>query len=66
MRLTWLKIDKFPNVQPGTELHFSDSFNILLGKNGSGKTSLLNLIVRILRSDFDGLQQDTFSIHYTF
>ncbi len=48
LQLTWLKIHKFRNVKPGTELHFGPKFNVLLGKNASGKTTLLELIVAIL------------------
>jgi len=43
-KLKRLKINKYRNVVPGTELHFHDGINILLGKNASGKTTLLNLI----------------------
>ncbi len=38
-------------MAPGTELHFSDRFNVLLGKNGTGKTTLLKLD----RDDCEGL-----------
>ena len=48
LQLTWLKIHKFRNVKPGTELHFGPKFNVLLGKNASGKTTLLDLIAAIL------------------
>ena len=36
MKLKHLKIKRFRNVKPGTELHFSDEFNIILGRNGTG------------------------------
>jgi energy-coupling factor transporter ATP-binding protein EcfA2 len=44
VRLKSLRIDHFRNVKPGTELEFGDTFNVLLGKNASGKTTLLDLI----------------------
>lgn len=64
MKLTRLKIDKYRNVAPGTELRFNDGFNVLLGKNGTGKTTLLRLIAAIVRSDFSALKDDEFAISY--
>jgi recombinational DNA repair ATPase RecF len=43
LRLRRLKIEKFRNVVPGTELVFGDGMNVLLGRNGTGKTTLLQL-----------------------
>lgn len=42
-KLKKLEILKFRNVQP-TTLEFSDRFNVVLGKNGTGKTTLLELV----------------------
>jgi len=64
VKLKRLKIQKFRNVAPGTELHFRDSLNVLLGKNGTGKTTLLNLIVSLLRWDFSSLLKEPFEIEY--
>ncbi|WP_224244073.1 AAA family ATPase [Hyalangium gracile] len=64
VKLKRLKIDQFRNVTPGTELRFRDSFNVLLGKNGTGKTTLLNLIVSILSWNFSPLLRAPFSIEY--
>jgi recombinational DNA repair ATPase RecF len=46
VKLKRLKIGKYRNVKPGTELRFRDSLNVLLGRNGTGKTTLLNLMVQ--------------------
>jgi ABC-type lipoprotein export system ATPase subunit len=64
VKLKRLKIQKFRNVAPGTELHFRDSLNVLLGKNGTGKTTLLNLIVSLLRWDFSSLLKEPVELEY--
>ncbi|MGD0094558.1 MAG: AAA family ATPase, partial [Planctomycetota bacterium] len=50
VKLKRLKIHKFQNFVPGVELRFDDKLNVLLGKNGTGKTTLLNLISQCLRT----------------
>ena len=62
MKLRRLKILKFRNVQPGTELEFNDGYNVLLGQNGSGKTTLLRLITSVLRGDFVWLEKEAFAL----
>ncbi len=64
LKLRRLKIEKFRSVVPGTEIRFSDGFNVLLGQNGTGKTTLLELISSVVRSDFWGLREEAFSIEY--
>ncbi|MCY1073653.1 AAA family ATPase [Archangium lansingense] len=64
LKLKRLKIEKFRNVKPGTELHFRDSLNVLLGRNGTGKTTLLNLIVQLLRWDFSQMLEEEFALEY--
>jgi energy-coupling factor transporter ATP-binding protein EcfA2 len=46
------------------ELRFSNGINILLGKNGTGKTTLLNLISMIVRSDLSELANEPFKIEF--
>jgi energy-coupling factor transporter ATP-binding protein EcfA2 len=64
VKLKRLKIERYRNVKPGTELHFRDSFNVLLGKNGTGKTTLLELIARLLSWDFSQFQHEPCDIEY--
>jgi len=64
MKLERLRIDKFRNVKPGSEIRFADGFNIVLGRNGTGKTTLLDLISRIVRWDFKDLEEEEFAIAY--
>jgi predicted ATPase len=44
------------------ELSFDPSVNFLIGANGSGKTTVLNLIASALSSDYDGLVRSPFSM----
>src|SRR5688572_9231782 len=64
LRLRRLKILKFRNVVPGTELVFSDGMNVLLGRNGTGKTTLLQLIAMVTSSSFEPLVDEEFEIEY--
>ena len=64
VKLKRLKIEKYRNVKPGTELHFRDSLNVLLGRNGTGKTTLLNLIVQLLSWDFSQLLNEVVDLEY--
>jgi energy-coupling factor transporter ATP-binding protein EcfA2 len=64
LKLQWLQINKFRAVKPGTRLVFSPTFNVLLGQNGTGKTTLLNLVAAVVSSDFTDLQDEEFELEY--
>lgn len=48
-----LKINQFRSIEPGTELCFSEGLHVVLGKNATGKSTLLDLIAAALALDFD-------------
>lgn len=52
LRLRSLKVHAFRDVRPGTELHFGDGFHLVLGKNASGKSTLLRLLAAAAALDF--------------
>ncbi len=64
VRLERLKIHRFRDVAPGTELRFSHGWNVLLGRNATGKTTLLHLISMALRGDFTALWGEDFDLEY--
>ncbi len=60
VRLQWLRVEGFRNVRRGIELRFDDAATIVLGRNGTGKSTLLGLIavavsseVRLLEEPYD-------------
>ncbi len=64
VRLERLKIHKFRDVVAGTELRFSHGWNVVLGRNATGKTTLLHLISMALRGDFTALRGEAFDVEY--
>jgi hypothetical protein len=64
MKLTKLLIHKYRGVAPGSEFTFSPSLNLVLGENGTGRTTLLELLSLVLRADFSELSREAFSLEY--
>jgi energy-coupling factor transporter ATP-binding protein EcfA2 len=64
LKLTRLRVERFRSLARGTELSFSDGINVLLGQNGTGKTTLLELISMVVRSDFSSLAKEEFAVEY--
>lgn len=64
LKLQWLQVYQYRTVRPGTRLSFSPSFNVLLGENGTGKTTLLELVAAVVSSDFSALRQEAFDLEY--
>jgi ABC-type branched-subunit amino acid transport system ATPase component len=63
-RLTRLKVNRFRQVKPGTELAFDDGINVLLGRNGTGKTTLLELICALVSGDLRAYQREDFDLEF--
>lgn len=61
-RLKWLRIHKYRNVVPGTFIEFNDGFNVLLGRNGTGKTTLLELIEMLWSRGFGRIADEAFHL----
>jgi len=64
VKLRWLQVNKFRTVKPGTRLTFNPGYNVLLGQNGTGKTTLLNLVAAAIASDFTNLSDVEFDLSY--
>ena len=64
LKLRRLRVEKFRSLARGADLLFSDGINVLLGQNGTGKTTLLELISSVVRCDFSALQEEEFAIEY--
>jgi energy-coupling factor transporter ATP-binding protein EcfA2 len=64
VKLRWLQVNKFRTVKPGTRLTFNPGYNVLLGQNGTGKTTLLNLVAAAIASDFTSLGDVEFDLSY--
>jgi hypothetical protein len=64
-RIKSLTIHKFREFKPGTHLDFDDGFNIILGKNATGKSSLLQLLDALLVGDISFARDEPFALEYT-
>lgn len=63
-KLTYLRVDQFRHVQPGTTLEFGPRINAFVGRNGAGKTTLLALISAIIRNNFHQFIDESFSLNF--
>jgi energy-coupling factor transporter ATP-binding protein EcfA2 len=64
VKLQWLQINRFRSVKPGTRLTFDPGYNVLLGQNGTGKTTLLNLVAAVVSSNFLDFRGTDFDLKY--
>ena len=63
-QLTYLKINRFRHVRPGSVIEFKPQFNVVVGRNGAGKTTLLNLVSALLSSNFREFVREEFSLEF--
>src|ERR1700733_2396407 len=67
VRLASVEFTKLKNVRPGTRLTFSEAGAVLLGKNGTGKTTLLRYLVALCTADASAFSGDEpFDVSATF
>jgi len=64
LKVLRIKINRYRNVAPGTELRLDTRVNLVLGESGSGKTMLLGLLAAIAGSDFSRLEDEPFDLIY--
>lgn len=64
LKIRWLKVNRFRSVSRGIQLNFNDRYNMLLGQNATGKTTLLNLVAAACRCDFGEFEDEPFDIEY--
>jgi energy-coupling factor transporter ATP-binding protein EcfA2 len=64
IRLNWLEITRYRNIAAGTKLSFGRKLNMVLGRNGAGKSALLRLLAAILTGDFEPLAEEPLQIAY--
>lgn len=58
LRLKKLVIHRFRDAVPGTSLEFADGLNAILGLNGTGKTTLLDLLAAVVRTDLSAYRDE--------
>lgn len=66
LRLRYLLIHRFRHVVSGSEMEFSDAIVAVLGKNGTGKTNLLELLAAIWTWDFSAFGEESVHVQYRF
>lgn len=64
VKLSRVSIQRFRAVRPGTDLRFRNGLNLIVGRNGSGKTSLLELVSAIVTMDFSPLKTEEVDVRF--
>lgn len=62
--LKTLTVHRFRNLAPDITLRFRDGFNVLVGKNATGKTTLLDVIAAARSLDFSKFAREPFSFSF--
>jgi len=59
-----LTVHRYRSVKPGTTLSFSRRTNVVLGRNGTGKTTLLNVAAAVLSGNLRLLKETEYDLSY--
>ncbi len=59
-----LNIHRFRRVKPDTSVELADGFNVVLGRNATGKTTLLDLAVAADAFDFSKFESEPFDVSW--
>lgn len=65
-KLKYLKVNQFRWVKPGCVLRFDEGMNFVLGRNGTGKTTLLDLIGAVWTGDFSAYAEEVLDVEFEF
>lgn len=57
-----MEIHRFRNVAPGTKIEFHPHFNVLLGRNGTGKTTLLQWLADVLSGGMNQWDHEPYEV----
>jgi energy-coupling factor transporter ATP-binding protein EcfA2 len=63
MKLTRLVLHRFGDALPG-ELRFGEGLHLVLGENGTGRSTLLELLAHVLAGDFSSYAGQPFALDY--
>lgn len=66
VKLDWLRIHRFRWVTAGSELKFRPGINAIIGRNGTGKTTLLELLGAVWAGDFSAYAEEEFDVEFRF
>ncbi|MCP4135044.1 MAG: AAA family ATPase, partial [bacterium] len=66
LKLRSLKINKFKLLKEPVEMSFGENRNILIGKNGTGKTTLLELIAGCFTYDFSYFKERDYELDVVY
>jgi energy-coupling factor transporter ATP-binding protein EcfA2 len=63
-RLKYLRVDEFRHVRPGSMVELGPQINVVVGRNGTGKTTLLELVAALMSNDFHRFAGERFALGF--